>query len=76
MTPTGLWQQIGAGENFLTKILRLLFLLAAAVVFCFLAVLPLTWTEQAVLGLLTLLMSLALARCSDSYLVTLSLMMM
>jgi len=76
VTPTGLWQQIGAGENFLTKILRLLFLLAAAVVFCFLAVLPLTWTEQAVLGLLTLLMSLALARCSDSYLVTLSLMMM
>jgi cellulose synthase (UDP-forming) len=52
------------------------FVLAAAVVFCFLAVLPLTWTQQAVLGLLTLLMSLALARCSDSYLVTLSLMMM
>ena len=76
MTPTGLWQEIGAGGNFFTKILRLAFLLAAVVVFCFLAVLPLSWTQQAVLGLLTLLMSLALSRCSDSYLVTLSLMMM
>jgi len=76
VTPTCLWQEIGAGGNFFTKILRLAFLLAAVVVFCFLAVLPLSWTQQAVLGLLTLLMSLALSRCSDSYLVTLSLMMM
>jgi cellulose synthase (UDP-forming) len=46
------------------------------VVFYFLAVLPLTWPQQAVCGLLTLLMSLALARSSDSYLITLTLMMM
>ena len=76
MTATGLWQDIGAGENFFTKILRFLFLLAAGVVFYFLAVLPLTWPQQAVLGLLTLLMSLALARSSDSYLITLTLMVM
>jgi cellulose synthase (UDP-forming) len=76
MTATGLWQDIGAGENIFTKFLRLVFLLVAAVVFCFLAVLPLTWPQQAVCGLLTLLMSLALARSSDSYLITLSLMMM
>ena len=76
MTATGLWQDIGAGENVFTKFLRLLFLLAAAVIFYFLAVLPLTWPQQAVLGLLTLLMSLAMARSSDSYLITLALMMM
>ena len=76
MTVTGLWRDIGAGENFFTKVLRLIFLLGAAVVFCFLATLPLTWPQQAVCGLLTLLMSLALARSSDSYLITLSLMMM
>jgi cellulose synthase (UDP-forming) len=76
MTATGLWQDIGAGENVFTKFLRLIFLLAAAVVFYFLAVLPLTWPQQAVLGLLTLIMSLALARASDSYLITLCLMMM
>jgi cellulose synthase (UDP-forming) len=76
MTASGLWQDIGAGENLFTKIFRLLFLLAAAAVFCFLAVLPLTWPQQAVLGLLSLLMALAMARSSDSYLVTLALMMM
>src|SRR5271165_866735 len=76
MTAAGLWQDIGAGENFLTKLLRLLFLAAAAVVFYFLAVLPLAWPQQAVCGLLTLLMALALARSSDSYLITLILMLM
>ena len=76
MTATGLWQDIGAGENVFTKFLRLVFLLAAGVVFYFLAVLPLTWPQQGVCGLLTLLMALALARSSDSYLITLSLMMM
>ncbi|MGO9337530.1 MAG: UDP-forming cellulose synthase catalytic subunit [Terracidiphilus sp.] len=76
MTVTGLWQDIGAGENVFTKIFRFVFLLMAAVVFFFLAVLPLTWPQQAVCGLLTLLMSIALARSSDSYLITLTLMMM
>ena len=76
MTATGLWQDIGAGENFLTRLLRLIFLLAAGATFCFLAVLPLTWPQQAVLGLLTLLVALAMARGSDSYLITLTLLMM
>jgi cellulose synthase (UDP-forming) len=76
MTPTGIWQDIGAGENLLTRILRLLFLILAAVILCFLAMVPLSWPQQAVLGLLSLLMALALARGSDSYLVTLTLMML
>jgi len=76
MTVSDLWQDIGAGENIVTKFLRLAFLLAAAVTFYFLAVLPLTWPQQAVCGLLTLLMAMALARSSDSYLITLSLMVM
>ncbi len=76
MTPSGIWQDIGAGENVLTKFLRLVFLLAAGVAFCFLAFLPLTWPQQAVLGLLTLFIAIFLARGSDSYLVTLMLMLM
>ena len=76
MTATGLWQDIGAGENIFTRFIRLVFLLVAAAAFYFLAILPLTWPQQAVLGLLTLLMSLAMARSSDSYLVTLTLMAM
>jgi len=54
--------------------LRLLVLIAGAVVFGFLVVLPLTWPQQAVCGLLTLIMTLVLARSSDSYLITLVLM--
>ena len=76
MTATGLWQDIGAGENFFTRIFRLLFLLAAGIILCFLAVVPLTWPQQAVLGLLSLLLALSMARSSDSYLVTLTLMML
>ncbi len=76
MTASGLWQDIGAGENFFTRLFRFIFLLAAAAAFCFLAILPLTWPQQAVLGTITLLMALALASSSDSYLVTLTLMMM
>ena len=76
MTTSDLWQDIGAGENLFTRILRFLFLLAAAVIFCLLAILPLTWPQQAVLGLLSLLMALVMARSSDSYLVTLTLMML
>jgi cellulose synthase (UDP-forming) len=76
MTLRGLWQDIGAGENVVTKILRVLFLLFATGVFFFLAILPLGWPQQAVCGLLTLLMALALSRISDSYLITLALMMM
>jgi cellulose synthase (UDP-forming) len=74
MTPAGVWQDIGAGETFFTKIIRFLVLIAGAVVFGFLVVLPLTWPQQAVCGLLTLIMTLVLARSSDSYLITLALM--
>ena len=76
MMVTGLWQEIGAGENGLTKLVRLFFLAGAVGVFCFLAVLPLSWPQQAVCGLLTLLIALAVARSSDSYLITLTLMIM
>lgn len=76
MTPSGVWQNIGAGENLATRFLRLLFLIAAGAAFCFLALLPLSWPQQAVLGLLTVFIGVFLARGSDSYLVTLMLMMM
>jgi cellulose synthase catalytic subunit (UDP-forming) len=76
MTATELWQDIGAGETFFAKLARLVFLCVAAVIFYFLAVLPLTWPQQAVLGLISLLIAMAMARSSDSYLVTLTLMLL
>jgi len=76
MTLAGIRQDIGAGENLFTRILRLLFLVLVAAVFCFLAIVPLSWPQQAILGLLSLVMALVLARISDSYLITLMLMML
>ena len=76
MTPTGLWLDIGAGETGFARLLRLLLMAAGAAVFAFLAVLPLAWPQQAVCGLLTLLIAMVVARRSDSYLITLTLMIM
>ena len=76
MTVSGAWQDIGARENFFIRFFRLLFLLAAAAIFFFIAALPLSWEQQAVLGLVTLAAALAMARSSDSYLITLALMML
>jgi cellulose synthase (UDP-forming) len=76
MTATGLWQEIGAGENLLARFFRLVFLVIAGFLFFFLATLPLTWPQQAVLGILSIAMALAMARRSDSYLITLTLVML
>src|SRR5580658_4143703 len=76
MSAAQLWHDIGAGESFFTKFIRFCFLCAALVMFYFFATLPLTWPQQAVCGLLTLLMGLSLGRTSDSYLVTLTLMIL
>lgn len=76
MTAAVLWQNIGTGRNFFTRLLRLVLLLVMGTVLYFFIALPLTWPQQAVLGLLMLLLALVLARSSDSYLVTLTLMIM
>ncbi len=76
MTATGLWRDIGTGENLLTRTSRLIFLAIAALLFFFLASLPLTWLQQAILGALCIGIALVIARGSDSYLITLTLMML
>ena len=76
MSLAQVWHDIGAGETFIKRLLRFVFLAIALVMFYFFATLPLTWPQQAVCGLLTLLMGLALGRTSDSYLITLTLMIL
>jgi cellulose synthase (UDP-forming) len=76
MTPSAIWQDIGAGDNLFTRILRFLFLIVAAATLIFLAIVPLDWEQQAILGCVSLVAALILARVSDSYLVTLALMML
>jgi len=76
MTATGLSQEIGAGESRLVRVLRGVVLLIAAAVFLFVATLPLTWFQQTILGVIAIVTASAMARVSDSYLVTLTLMML
>lgn len=76
MSVSDVWQKIGAGDSMALRMVRALFLAGVVIAFYFLAILPLTWPQQAVCGLLTLLLALALSRSSDSYLVTLTLMLM
>ena len=76
MSVTQFWHEIGAGQSLVSRLMRYAFLAFALVAFYFFGTLPLTWPQQAVCGLLTLLMGLALGRTSDSYLVTLTLMIL
>ncbi len=76
MTATQLWHDIGSGRSFGLRLLRFTFLMLTLGITYFFAVLPLTWPQQAVCGLLLLIIGLAVGRASDSYLVTLTLMIM
>ncbi len=76
MTANQLWHDIGSGRSFGLRLIRFLFLLLALDISYFFAVLPLTWPQQAVCGLLMIIIGLAVGRSSDSYLVTLTLMIM
>jgi len=74
MTDSPLWREFESGDGVLLKILRF-FVIAAGVVFLgFTGVLELTWPQQLVLGLLTVLVAIWMDRSSSSYLVTLTLM--
>jgi cellulose synthase (UDP-forming) len=76
MTASELWQDIGAAEHLFIRTLRLFFLLIAGAILCFLATVPLTWEQQTALGVVSLFAALVIARSSDSYLVTLTLVML
>ena len=76
MTVASLWQDIGAAQNLLTRFLRLIFLFVAVLILSLLVALPLEWPQQVILAVVSLAMALALAAGSDSYLVTLTLMML
>jgi cellulose synthase (UDP-forming) len=69
-------KQTGRHESFAYSFLRLLLLMACAVCAAFLVVLPLTWPQQAVMGMVMVLIALWLSRSTDAYLVTLTLMIM
>jgi cellulose synthase (UDP-forming) len=64
-----------SGDGVLLHMLRALILAGSTFFLLFAGVLGLTWPQQAVLGLLTVLLAIWIDRSSNSYLVTLALML-
>ena len=76
MTQAELWEGFETGRGPFFRLLRIVLIAAGMVVLFFFGSLPLSWPQQAVLGLLILLLCVWLSRVSDSYLITLTLMML
>ena len=76
MTRSPLWREFESGDNLLLRALRILILFGGLIFLIFAGVLELTWPQQAVLGLLIVLLAIWMDRSSTSYLVTLTLMLM
>jgi cellulose synthase (UDP-forming) len=75
MTQTQLWKQFESGDNALLTVLRVVVVFAAVTVLIYSGALELTWPQQAVLGVVSVLIAIWMDRSSSSYLITLTLMM-
>ncbi len=76
MTRSPLWREFESGDNFLLVLLRWIILIGGIVFLLFAGIIDLTWPQQAVLGLLLVLLAIWIDRSSSSYLVTLTLMLL
>ena len=75
MTRSPLWREFESGDSFILKAIRFLILAGGIAFLIATGILDLTWPQQAVLGLLTVLLAIWMDRSSSSYLVTLTLML-
>ena len=75
MSSSPLLKQFESGDNLFFKAIRFLILLSGTLLLCFTGILDLTWPQQAVLGILTIVVAIWLDRSSSSYLVTLTVML-
>ena len=75
MTRSPLWREFESGDSFLLKALRFCILVGGVLFLVFTGILELTWPQQLILGLLTVLVAIWMDRSSTSYLVTLTLML-
>ena len=74
MSNSPLWREFESGDGLLLRLLRFVIVVAGIVFLFSTAILELTWPQQLVLGLLTVLVAIWMDRSSSSYLVTLTLM--
>jgi cellulose synthase (UDP-forming) len=70
-----LFTQFESGDHLFFKVLRVILLSSGIVLLGLTGILELTWPQQIVLGILTVALIIWLDRCSSSYLVTLTLML-
>ncbi len=75
MTRSPLWREFESGDSFLLRFIRFMVLAGGLIFLGFAATLELTWPQQSVLGLMTVLIAIWMDRSSSSYLVTLTLML-
>jgi len=76
MTRSLLWREFEAGDSVLVRALQFSILTGGMLFLCSTGVLYLTWQQQSILALLTLLIAVWIDRGSSSYLVTLTLMLL
>jgi cellulose synthase (UDP-forming) len=76
MTQSPLWRELESGEGFAVWAVRFCVLAGGLIFLCFTATLDLTWPQQALLAALLLLLAVWMDRSSNSYLVTLTLMLL
>lgn len=74
MTQSELWREFESGDGFLLKTLRFCVIAGGIAFLVFTGILELTWPQQIILGLLTVMLATWMDRSSSSYLVTLTLM--
>src|SRR5882757_2531007 len=74
MTDSPLWRELESGDGLLLRLLRFGIVVLGIVFLFSTAILELTWPQQLVLGLLSVLVAIWMDRSSSSYLVTLTLM--
>jgi cellulose synthase (UDP-forming) len=75
MSGSPLWRAFESGDGILLKLLRFAVLAGGIFVLGFTGILELTWPQQLVLGIMTVLLAIWMDRSSSSYLVTLTLML-
>ena len=75
MTRSPLWREFESGEGFLLVSIRWSILVGGLLLLFLAGILDLTWPQQSVLGLLTVLLAIWMDKSSSSYLVTLTLML-
>lgn len=74
MTRTALWREFETGATLPVRLLRMVVVVISLIALLYSGMLELTWPQQAVLGVVTVLIAIWMDRSSSSYLITLTLM--